>query len=150
MAASMLPTFDIYMISMINVDTFDGNTLFKMTYDARLWSKECWLAKLHLSVTFKAIHISGTTHSKTDTQTHNTAHFPSNLTHIVEVCSIFAIKFIEGQLVIILQGHREKKRWRQSSVYVCVHACIYYMYVCVFNMPKPSDIYSSVCADLSF
>lgn len=87
-----------------------------------------WLLKLPVR------RVSGITHSKTDT--HNTAHVPRHLTHIVEVCSIFAIEFIKGQLVIVLQRHREKKVASVQCWSVCMSVSTVCMCVCVRQKPE--------------
>lgn len=46
-------------------------------------------------------------------------------THVVEVCSVFAVELVEGQLVIVLQKHTGKKA--TSGVCVCVQSDIYCM-----------------------
>lgn len=53
-------------------------------------------------------------------------------THVVEVCSVFAVELVEGQLVIVLQKHTGQK----ATSGVCVCVCV------------QSDIYCMVCADL--
>ena len=103
-----------YLISMINVKLL----LSKAHYRDRVRRRELWLAVRLLKLQMR--HISNAAHSKKRRY----------LTHVVEVCSIFAIELVKRQLVIILR--RENKVASVQCLCLCVD--ILYIFMCVCSM----------------
>ena len=84
--------FHLYSISVINAAApTEKHSLQKLDYIATKGNKK---------TTFKAAGAKQNPKS-------NPFDF-LNLTHVAEVCSIFAIELVQGQFVIILQGQEDK------------------------------------------